>query len=575
MVCEAGHAKWDLGDWRSGSAFRSHRRGHWFEPSIAHHHESPFDQHKRWPEGLFCASSPPHLGRHVPWKRHLSTLLNLLSMLRRVTDGQRTPKYTPDPRRWRVLMVLVVALFMSLIDVSIVNVALPSIQTGLNASHSELQWVLSGYALTFGIGLVSAGRAGDLFGRGPLFIIGVALFTLSSAAAGFAPDALWLNISRAVQGMAAGLFNPQTIGMIQQYFRGAERGRAFGVFGGVVGISVAAGPILGGLLIHAAGVQEGWRWVFFVNLPVGMLAVVLAFMWLPKPLLNSNRQHDPALADPAPPKQSRDLDTVGAAFLGLAVVAVLFPFLQPRESPLVWAVLLAGVALLGVWLWWERRYKRLGKSPMVDLAIFQVKSFANGTLLVSLYFLGMTSVWVLVALYFQEGLGHSALATGMVGLPSAIASGIAALWGGRKVATYGRKVVVGGLYVGLFGLAASILVVWLHAIGAANEWWLLLSLTFVGVAQGSVISPNQALTLAEVPLEYAGSSGGIMQTGQRIGTSVGIAVITALAFTVLGFSDWSVALMAGFAAIFVVLILALVVGHADMRSRHVGDAPLP
>ncbi len=484
-----------------------------------------------------------------------------------MTGGQRAQQYTPDPRRWRVLMVLVVALFMSLIDVSIVNVALPSIQTGLSASDSQLQWVLSGYALTFGVGLVSAGRAGDLFGRGPLFIVGVALFTLTSAAAGFAPDALWLNISRAVQGMAAGLFNPQTIGMIQQYFRGAERGRAFGIFGGVVGVSVAAGPILGGLLIHAGGVQDGWRWVFYVNLPVGILAIALAFLWLPKPLLNSKRQWDQGLAGSVVPKQSRDLDMVGAALLGLAVVAVLFPFLQSRESPLVWAVLPVGGALLAAWLWWEHRYKRSGKSPMVDLEIFRVKSFANGTLLVGLYFLGMTSIWVLIALYFQEGLGHSALATGLVGLPSAIASGVAALWGGRNVAVYGRKVVIGGLYFALFGLAASILVVWLHAIGVSSEWWLLLSLAFVGVAQGAVISPNQALTLAEVPLEYAGSSGGIMQTGQRIGTSVGIALITAVAFTVLGFSDWSIAFIAGLAAIFIVVILALVVGYADLRSR--------
>lgn len=493
--------------------------------------------------------------------------LNTLGKVVRVTDGQSTQQYIPDPRRWRILAVLAVTLFMSLIDVSIVTVALPSIQTGLNASTSELQWVLSGYALTFGIGLVSAGRAGDLFGRGPLFIIGVALFTITSAAAGFAPDALWLNISRALQGIAAGLFNPQMIGMIQQYFRGAERGRAFGVFGGVVGISVAAGPLLGGLLIHAAGVQEGWRWVFFVNLPVGILAIVLAFLWLPKPLLNSNRAQDQGLAVPGVPKQSRDLDMVGAVLLGLAVVAVLFPFLESRESARVWAVLPIGGVLLAAWLWWERRYKRLGKSPMVDLGIFQVKSFANGTLLVGLYFLGMTSIWVLIALYFQDGLGHSALATGMVGLPSAIASGIAALWGGRKVAEYGRKVVVGGLYFGLFGLAASILVVWLHATGAASEWWLLLSLTFVGVSQGAVISPNQTLTLAEVPLEYAGSSGGIMQTGQRIGTSVGIALITAVAFTVLGFSDWSMAFIAGLSAIFILLAFTLVVGHADLRSR--------
>ncbi|MEO8906705.1 MAG: MFS transporter, partial [Microbacteriaceae bacterium] len=172
------------------------------------------------------------------------------------------------------------------------------------------------------------------------------------------------------------------------------------------------------------------------------------------------------------------------------------------------------------------------------------------------------------------GLGHSALATGLVGLPSAIASGLASLWGGRNVTTYGRKVVIGGLYFALFGLAASILVVWLHAIGATSEWWLLLSLAFVGVAQGAVISPNQALTLAEVPLEYAGSSGGIMQTGQRIGTSVGIAVITAVAFTVLGFSNWSIALIAGMAAIFIVVILALVVGYADLRSRRGDSTPL-
>lgn len=487
--------------------------------------------------------------------------------LGRVTDGRKTQEYTPDPRRWRVLMVLVVALFMSLVDVSIVNVALPSIQTGIHASDSELQWVLSGYALAFGVGLVSAGRAGDVFGRGPLFIIGVALFTLASAAAGFAPDAVWLNIARAVQGIASGLFNPQAIGMIQQYFRGAERGRAFGIFGGVVGVSVAAGPILGGLLIHAGGVEEGWRWVFYVNLPVGILAIALAFLWIPKPLLNSNRQRDPRLAEQAIPKQSRDLDAVGAVILGIAVVAVLFPFLQSRESPLLWLVLPLGAALLALWLWWEQRYKRLGKSPMVDLAIFRVKSFANGTLLVGLYFMGMTSIWVLIALYFQEGLGHSALATGLVGLPSAITSGLASLWGGRNVAVYGRKVVIGGLYFALFGLAASIFVVWLHAIGAASEWWLLASLAFVGVAQGAVISPNQALTLAEVPLEYAGSSGGIMQTGQRIGTSVGIAVITAVAFAVLGFSNWSIAFIAGLAAIFVVVIFALVVGYADLRSR--------
>ena len=496
--------------------------------------------------------------------------------------ARRTGENEPDPRRWRVLAVLVVALFMSLVDVSIVNVALPSIQSGLHASDSELQWVLSGYALTFGVGLVSAGRAGDIFGRGPLFIVGVALFTLASAASGAAPTALWLNIARAVQGIASGLFNPQVIGMIQQYFRGAERGRAFGIFGGAVGVSVAVGPLLGGLLIHLGGAAEGWRWVFYVNLPVGVLAIVLALVWFPRPLRNSVRLRTDAervttgalRTDPSIPRQSRDLDVTGAVILGLAVVAVLFPFLQSRESAFVWIALPVGLALLALWLWWERRFKRLGRSPMVDLAIFRVRSFANGTLLVGLYFLGMTSIWVLIALYFQDGLGHSALATGLVGLPNAIVSGLASLWAGRKVATYGRKVVIGGLYFALFGLAASAFVVWLHELGVASEWWLLLTLCFVGIAQGSVISPNQTLTLAEVPLRYAGSSGGIMQTGQRIGTSVGIAVITAVAFSVLGAGGWSGAFIAGLAAIFVVVVLALVVGYADLRSRRGDTDPL-
>lgn len=159
---------------------------------------------------------------------------------------KRNPHFQPDPARWRILIVLLAALFMSLVGVSIVNVALPSIQNALDATQSDIQWVLSGYALTFGVVLVSAGRAGDIVGRGGLFLIGMAIFTVSSIAAGLAPDAAWLNIARFAQGLGSGLLSPQGIGMIQHYFRGAERGRAFGYLGTVVGFSVAIGPVLGG-----------------------------------------------------------------------------------------------------------------------------------------------------------------------------------------------------------------------------------------------------------------------------------------------------------------------------------------
>lgn len=475
--------------------------------------------------------------------------------------AQPPDTYTPDPRRWRTLAVLCVVLFMALIDVSIVNVALPSIQLGLGATDSELQWILSGYALTFGVGLVTAGRAGDIFGRGPLFIVGVALFTLSSTAAGLAQDPLVLNVARAFQGIGSGLVSPQVIGMVQQYFRGAERARAFAIFGAAVGLSVAVGPLLGGLLIHAGGVEHGWRWTFFVNVPVGVVAIALALLWFPRPL----RNRKPASG------AGRDLDPIGAVLLGLAVLALLLPFVEGRASAWIWLSIPVGVGLVLAWLRWERRQKRLGRQPMVDLAIFRVPSFSTGTLLITVYFVGITSVWVLVALYLQDGLGRTALETGLMGLPSAIMSGIAALVAGRNVVRHGRTVVIVGIYSALFGLVTSILVVWLRSQGLVSEWWLLLSLAFVGIGQGAVISPNQTLTLADVPLEYAGSSGGIMQTGQRIGTSVGIAIITALAFATLAVSDWSGAFMAGFAGIAVVVGIALVIAYADQRRRtHAG-----
>src|SRR5690625_1621373 len=241
---------------------------------------------------------------------------------------------------------------MSLVGVSIVNVALPSIQLGLGATQSELQWVLSGYALTFGVGLVAAGRAGDVFGRGPLFILGVAVFTGASVVSAFAPDILSLNLARLLAGLGSGILNPQGVGMIQQYFRGAERARAFGVFGGAVGVSVAVGPLLGGLLIEAAGVQNGWRWTFLINVPVGVLAIILALLWIPRPLFNripfAKRDSEGTLLE-----KRQSLDPVGALLLGFAVLAVMIPFMEGREAPVYWLLLPVGPIFLLVWLWWE------------------------------------------------------------------------------------------------------------------------------------------------------------------------------------------------------------------------------
>ncbi len=465
---------------------------------------------------------------------------------------------TSDPVRWRILSVLLVTIFMTLVSVSIVNVALPSIRIGLDASEADLQWVLSGYALTFGVVLVAAGRAGDIMGRGGLFLIGVGIFTAASVAAGFAPNAEWLNAARFVQGVGSGLLNPQGLGMIQHYFRGDERGRAFGYFGTTVGLSVAIGPVLGGILIELGGPDLGWRLTFLVNVPIGLLAIILGLMWFPRPLV---------VRLPRTGSGLRSLDPIGAGLLGLAVLAILFPFVEGSGGAIFWLLLPFGLFLVWLWVRWEQRYVRLGLSPMVDLKIFSTRSYTNGITIMALYFMGVTSVWVLVALYVQEGDGKTALQSAAFGIPAALISAYAAHWAGSRVADLGRKLVIGGLLIALFGLGLSIIVVILFEAGHLSIWWLMVSLSFVGLAQGTVISPNQTLTLADVPLDYAGSSGAIMQTGQRIGTAVGIAVITAAVFSTLAVSSWGTAMIVGFGLIALVVMLALLVAVKDLRDR--------
>lgn len=478
---------------------------------------------------------------------------------------------TADPVRWRILTVLLTAIFMSLVGVSIVNVALPSIQSNLGASRSDLQWVLSGYALTFGVVLVGAGRAGDIFGRGGIFILGLVIFTASSVAAGFAPDAKWLNAARFAQGLGSGLLNPQGLGMIQQYFHGAERGRAFGYLGSTVGVSVAIGPVIGGLLIEFAGPEIGWRLTFLINVPIGLAAIALGLWWFPKPLINLPKKLASSTGSPVDKRPS--LDPIGSILLGVAVLAILFPFVEAGTTALTWLLLPLGFMLVWLWLKWERHYERSGHTPMVDLRIFSIRSFTNGTIIMSLYFLGMTSIWVLVALYIQQGKGMTAFQSSLIGIPAALISAIAANWAGKHVLQLGRKIVIGGLVLGLVGLGSSIIVVLLSEQIGLNIWWLLLSLSFIGLAQGSVISPNQTLTLADVPLAYAGSSGAVMQTGQRIGTSVGIAMITGAVFAILSVSSWPVAFMAGFGLIALVMVLALIVAIRDLRERREATNP--
>ncbi|HLV74754.1 EmrB/QacA subfamily drug resistance transporter [Actinomadura hallensis] len=452
-------------------------------------------------------------------------------------------------RRWQALSVCLVAAFMTLLDVSIVNVALPSIREGLNASEAGLQWILSGYALTFGLVLVPAGRLGDARSRRAVFMSGLALFTASSALAGLAPTVAFLVVARLVQGAAGGILTPQVAGLIQELFGGAARGRAFGALGAVIGVATAVGPMVGGALIALAGPEQGWRWVFYVNIPVGAVALVLAWRLLPAPAYG----------------ERQGLDPLGVLLLGAGVVCVLLPLVQEQqwESDLKWLLVLAGLALIAVFAAWERR----ARSPMVRLALFRFRSYALGTAIALLYFAGFTAIFFILTLYLQSGLGYSALGAGFAMTPFAVGSGLGSAAGGRIVARAGRALVVAGLLLVLAGVGAVWLAVHLHP-GGGVAWAIAGPLLVAGTGSGLVIAPNQTLTLSEVPPAEGGSAAGVLQTGQRVGSAVGIAAVGYVFFAFLSGSggDWAAAFRHGLVVILGLVAAALAAALADLAA---------
>ena len=266
------------------------------------------------------------------------------------------PDPTSDPSldatertRWIALLVCCSALFMTLLDVSITNVALPSISDALGAGPSQLQWIVSGYTLSFGLVPVLAGRLGDDHGRKRMFQIGVASFAVTSALAGLAPTAEVLIAARVLQGVAGGLINPQVSGLVQQMFRGEERGRAFGALGTTVGVGVALGPMVGGVLIALGGADLGWRLVFFVNVPVGLVVLALARRFLPQ----------------TPATGRHRLDVVGSLLLGAATFCVLFAAVELEQVGAVVTVLaLPAVVLLALFYRRERDIDPRARGPV-------------------------------------------------------------------------------------------------------------------------------------------------------------------------------------------------------------------
>jgi EmrB/QacA subfamily drug resistance transporter len=448
-----------------------------------------------------------------------------VSSLQRPVQSDAALEYQPDPRRWRALWVTLTAGFMGLLDVSIVAVALPSIERSLGASTSGVQWVVSGYSLAFGLALVPAGRLGDAWGRRRMFLISLAGFVLTSAMCGAAPS-LFLLIARLVQGFAAGMLNPQNSGLIQDLFRGVERGRAFGMYGAAVGLSTAVGPIVGGVILAVFGGPFGWRWIFYVNVPIGLVALALAPRFLP------GRRPDQA-ADPTPVR--RRLDPVGTALLGAGVLALMLPLLEYDHIRELWWLAVLGAALLVGFARWESRVARIGhRAPLLDPRLLtSTPGYASGAGLELVYFVGFSGIFIVLAFYYQLGLGYSPLDSGLAVTAFAVGSAIAALAAGVVVARWGRRLTVIGLCLVVVGLVITAVVLRSHT-GTTAALLAAGPLLLAGIGSGMVISPNITLTLGEVPVRMAGAAGGALQTGQRVGSAVGTALLPGVYYTALG-----------------------------------------
>ncbi len=468
------------------------------------------------------------------------------------------------PARWRAFWVCVAVAGITILDLSKVNVALPSIEAAFGAASTELQLIVSGYVLTFGLVLVPMGRLGDQRSRRLLFITGLTLFTLTSAVCAVAPNTTVLLVARLAQGVAAGIQMPQVIGLIQQLFQGKERGRAFGLFGATIGVATAFGPTLGGLLIAVGGASDGWRLIFWMNVPLCIVAIALAVFVLPSTRTKSRR-----------PLQ---LDPIGVLLFGITVLALMWPFLfttgSPDDDPRRWWFLVLFVLAAGGFVAWERHYASLGRKPLIPFALFDISSFRNGTLIQASYFAAAPSLFLLTTLFLQQGLGIEPVFAGMVSIGFALTFAVFSWVGGNLVARFGRVIVVWGLTAVLACAAALAAVAVL--LPAAVVPYIMAGIMVVGGAGGGlVISPNQTLTLADIPVKQGGVAGSVGQLGQRIGTAIGTAVALSLFYSTIYRESGSAASPAvyhdayayGMLAVALFVAMAFLLAIIDLNAR--------
>jgi EmrB/QacA subfamily drug resistance transporter len=419
-------------------------------------------------------------------------------------------------------LVVLLAFFMDILDSTIVNVAIPSIRDGLGASYSAIQWIIAGYSLAFALFLITGGRLGDIFGYKKLFLIGMAGFTVASLLSGLAHTTEMLIGARFFQGLMAAIMVPQILSTIQiLYTTTKERQGISAFYGALAGMATVLGPILGALLITGDVFDLGWRNIFLVNLPVGVAAMVLAWIYLP----DSRSPH--------PLK----LDLVGVALILLAMLMLMFPLIQGRELDWpVWLLLtMAGsIPVFILFAWDQVRKDKRDHSPLVAPGLFRKRSFVAGIGLMLSFFSVVFGFFFIFTIFLQIGLGWSILKAGLTGIPFSLGVSITAgLSGPVLVPRLGRKIISAGPVI--MGLGYLSFIWTLRHFGAeVTPWDLIPSLIVAGAGMGCVVAPIYPFVLAEVPIKDAGSASGVVNAIQQVGGAVGVAVVGVIFFGLLG-----------------------------------------
>lgn len=443
--------------------------------------------------------------------------------------GQADTGQAGYPRRWLAAIVLIVGALMDMIDVTIVNVALPSIRRDLHASATQLEWVVSGYMLAFAATLIIAGNLGDKFGRKRLFLSGAALFGLASLAAGLSGSGAELIAARVVQGAAAAAMAPQVLATFRAIFGRAERGKAFGIYGAMLGFASAIGLVLGGLLTGANLFGWEWRSVFYVNIPVAVAALIAGARLVPE-------TKDPGARRPF---------VAGAVLLAGSLVAIVYPLLEGRQLgwPVwVWPLMAAGVAGLVVLGLIEARRTSTTVAPLLRAGLFRVPAFAAGMGVQLAFFAGMQGFFIAFALWLQAGQHFSPLKAGLTAVAFSVGSFIAAPVAVPLAQKAGRRILAGGAVLMVAGIGGVALAA-PHVGVNGSPWPIVPGLVVAGAGLALLVIPLVNVVLAAVPAEVAGGASGLFSTAQQLGGALGVALLGSVFFGYLNGHSFEAALV--------------------------------